>query len=160
MVIKKTNRPTVKKTAPEAVPTVKKATPATVVARTTKPKVVIQTKKLSDQLPPAYFPANETCGHKCHKGRWVWKVILLLILLANLGLAYCTYKMIYEQQQFVISSNGGKENYQMLKDIYSTPQFQQASTLSVYQLIERVDQTLASATTAQQPTEELPQYDQ
>lgn len=74
-------------------------------------------------------------------------------MLANLGLAYYTYTMVSEQQQFVIDSNGGKENYQMLKDIYSTPQFQQASTLSVYQLIERVDQTLASAA-AQQPTGE------
>jgi hypothetical protein len=160
MVTKKTNRPAVKKTASKAVSTVQKPAPATVVARTTKPKVVIQTKKLSDQLPSAYFPANETCGHKCHKGKWVWKVVLLLILLANLGLAYCSYKIIYEQQQFTISSNGGKENYKMLKDIYSTPQFQQASTLSVYQLIERVDQTLATATPTQQPTEEtLPQYD-
>ncbi|MDR0650822.1 MAG: hypothetical protein LBG59_05500 [Candidatus Peribacteria bacterium] len=69
MVTKKTNGPTVKKAAPVAVKTVKKAAPATVVARTTKPKVVIQTKKLSDQLPPVYVPTNETCGHKHHKGK-------------------------------------------------------------------------------------------
>ncbi|MDR2415872.1 MAG: hypothetical protein LBD75_04665 [Candidatus Peribacteria bacterium] len=158
MVIKRTNKPTAKNPAPQAVQSVKKPTPPTVVARTTKPKVVIQTKRLSDQLPSAYTLAPEPCcGHKCHKGKWIWKVLLLLVLLANLGLAYCTYKMICEQQQFVINSNGGQENYNMLKDIYATPEFQQASTLSVYQLMERVEQTLTAA--SQQPAEGVvPQY--
>lgn len=167
MAIKKTDKSPAKKTvtraatkaATKTVQPVKKATPTTVVARTTKPKVVIQTKKLTEQLPVSHFSTNEPCGQKCHnhEGKWVLKVILLLILLVNLGLMYCIYQIVHEQQQFVISSNGGKENYNMLKDIYSTPQFQQASTLSVYQLIERVEQSLNSAA---QPAEAQPQYDQ
>jgi hypothetical protein len=44
-------------------------------------------------------------------------------------------------------SNGGTENYQMLKTLYASPAFQQAATLNIYQLIDQVEQTLASAQT-------------
>lgn len=67
-----------------------------------------------------------------------------------------------EQQNFTIMSNGGVENYEMLKSIYSTPEFETASTLSVYQLIDRVNQTLADQNAnydaGQNPDQYVDQY--
>lgn len=56
-------------------------------------------------------------------------------------------------------SNGGLENYQMLQKLYISPAFQQASTLSIYQLINRVEETLVTtqATTENQTNDNLPQ---
>jgi hypothetical protein len=148
MVIKKTeSKPKKRVTSPRAV----KSIPLTVVAKTTKPKVVVQTKKLNEPLPHAYVPVNEPCCHRPHVGKRIGKVLIIILLLANLFFSYLIYKNVQEQQVFLVNSNGGKENYEMLKNIYSTPEFQQASTMSVYQLVERINQTLAPQT----PTEPI-----
>jgi hypothetical protein len=68
----------------------------------------------------------------------------VVLLLLNAIIGFLTYLTTKEQFRFTIMSSGGLENYQMLQNLYASPAFQQASTLSIYQLIERIDQTLAS----------------
>jgi hypothetical protein len=136
MVIKKTETKTLRTKAGTK-------TATSTVVKTTKPKVVVQTKNLNEPLPFTVAKVADTHHH--HKGGRIWKILILLVVLANLIVSSCSYQIIKEQQAFTISSNGGAENYQMLKNLYESPSFQQASTLSIYQLVERVDQTLAAA---------------
>jgi hypothetical protein len=116
-----------------------------VVVKTTKPKVIVQTKSLDSALPVAatHLP-QDPCSHH-HKGKGIWKILIILLLGANLIVSILNYRASKEQQDFTMMSNGGRENYQMLKNLYESPAFQQASTLSIYQLVEKVNQTLASA---------------
>jgi hypothetical protein len=123
-----------------------------VITKTTKPKVIIQTKKLNE-------PAPSTLSTPSHKGKWIWKAIICLLLIINLSIGFLNYLTSREQLRFTIMSNGGLENYQMLQKLYISPAFQQASTLSIYQLINRVEETLVTtqATTENQTNDNLPQ---
>jgi hypothetical protein len=77
--------------------------------------------------------------------------VVFLLVLVNLFFTLWMFWMlrdqqalIEEQQAFQVLSNGGLENYQQMKAIYATPEYQQATSIGVYQLMERVNQTLAS----------------
>lgn len=114
-----------------------------VLTKTTKPQVIIQTKKLNEDPDPS---EKTRCGHS-HGGKWMWKLFIVLLLLINMVFSFLAYFNSKEQLRFTIMSNGGIENYQMLQTLYKDPAFQQASTLSIYQLMERIHQTLASVQT-------------
>jgi len=122
---------------------------SSVLTKTTKPSVIVQTQKVGR----ASFSEESAFRTFC-KGRWIWKALVILLLLVNAAISFLSYLTVKEHFRFTLMSNGGVENYQMLKVLYASPAFQQASTLSIYQLIERIDQTLASV---QSQTEEAAQ---
>jgi len=125
---KTTKKPIVVKAEKKAVAVVKKITP---------PKVIVETRTTHEKIPTS----KTTC--KC-SGKMIFKILITLILLCNLVVTILCCKALKQQNNFQILENGGKENHKMLKEIYNTPEFQQASTIGIYQLIERINQTLAT----------------
>jgi hypothetical protein len=158
MVTKKTTQTSTRKAAPQKAVATPVKKPA-VVTKTTQPKVIVQTKSLHE--PTSFVTskvADGCCQGKC-KGKCIRKLIsglAILIILVLSILGYCKlrdiHNLVVEQQTFLINSNGGVENYNTLKQLYATPEFQQASSLSVYQLAERVQQTLQAVQQAQTET--------
>ena len=114
----------------------------TVITKTTKPKVIVQTKKLKTSEENT---ANTSSFCKPHKYQWIWKLVIILLLITNLIITFMSYLTNREMLRFSVMSNGGIENYQMIQSLYMTPAFQQASTLSIYQLSNRIEETLTSA---------------
>jgi len=121
-----------------------------VVTKTTKPKVIIQTKKLHENLEDFSSLSGKKAGRV---GSLVFKVVVLLLLLANAVFSFLSYVTTREEFRFTVLSNGGLENYQMLKTLYASPAFQQANTLSIYQLMERVEQTLTATQVSSDTTD-------
>jgi len=137
MAVKKseTKKPATKKPTkkPIVVKTEKKA--VTVTKKITPPKVIVETRTTN--------PTHKNTCCKC-TGNILRKILILLILLCNLVVTILCCKALKQQNHFQILENGGKENHRMLKEVYNTPEFQKASTIGIYQLIERVNQTLST----------------
>ncbi|MDR0281966.1 MAG: hypothetical protein LBI53_01205 [Candidatus Peribacteria bacterium] len=133
MAVKKseTKKPAVKK--PIMVKTEKKA--VTVTKKIIPPKVIVETRTTN--------PTHKNTCCRC-TGNIPRKILILLILLCNVIVTILCYKALKQQNNFQILENGGKENHRMLKEVYNTPEFQKASTIGIYQLIERINQTLTT----------------
>ncbi|MDR2541206.1 MAG: hypothetical protein LBD11_05595 [Candidatus Peribacteria bacterium] len=145
MATKKTTKPVASKATPVSKPTVaSKSVRPVVVAKTTKPKVVVETKSFQ----PIVEEALPTCG--CYNGKYkrawkaVFKLLFALLMIANFVLLCVALSSLKSQQNFTLLSNGGEENYEALKAIYATPEYQSIATSEIYKMVDSINQTIAT----------------
>jgi hypothetical protein len=131
------NIPSKKKPASKEKAVSKKATVA-VLKKSTQPKVVVETKSLlKEREVQTSYPQTKK------EKKLVIKILLGIITIITLinGILLCyAISLIKEQREFTIASYGGKENYQMLKNLYTTAEFKQVAATNTYQLIDQVNQ--------------------
>ena len=146
MAIKKTDPKIKTTTKPETKTTknvTKKVAPMVTITKTTKPKVVVETKSFHSEKIPVQN--NTECKCNCKKGVWklITKILFGLIIITNFILLCVVLNIVKEQRNFTITTSGGTENYELLKEIYNTPEYQQIATTDIYQFIETINQSLS-----------------
>lgn len=110
-----------------------------VIQKSTQPKVVVETKSLKKEKETP----NPLIEERIKKNKKLWKIlgwIVAFLTIVNFILLWYGISIIREQKEFNIASHGGIENYTMLKELYSTIEFQQLSASNTYKLIEQVNQ--------------------
>ncbi|MDR0860350.1 MAG: hypothetical protein LBO09_05250 [Candidatus Peribacteria bacterium] len=152
-ITKKTTSVATKKTTKPVKPLVvaktTKPVKPLVVAKTTKPKVVVETKSFH----PVVEESLPTCG--CYNGKckraWkgLLKLLFALLTIANFVLLCVALSALKNQQNFTLLTNGGAENYETLKAIYNTPEYQSIMTAEIYKMVENINQTVAAQTPIQ-----------
>jgi hypothetical protein len=114
-----------------------------VVTKTTKPRVVVETKSLS-ATPAVSVPMAGCCnGHGKSPCKVVCIVLFVLLTIANFVLLCVALSTIRSQQQFQILNSGGKENYETLKSVYNTPEYQSLMTADIYRMIDNINQSVS-----------------
>ncbi|MDR3168233.1 MAG: hypothetical protein LBU27_00255 [Candidatus Peribacteria bacterium] len=119
-----------------------KAVKSLVVTKTTKPRVVVETKSLSTASAVAAPMAGCCNGHEKKGWKAVFKVFFILLTIANFVLLCIALSAIKSQQHFQILNSGGEENYESRKNVYATPEYQSLMTAEIYRVIDNIHQSV------------------